>query len=126
MPLSKFEVLEIIGDLCAAFPNFKVENMAALVERYHRFLGKYSPSAIRRGSRLAILNCKFFPSVAELVEFSRQAVLVLGENHPLWSLDDAGQRFQDEMFDVAPRLMTKDTPMTPAEKAEFIRLTLSN
>ena len=126
MALSKFEVIEVIGDLCAAFPNFKTDDMAALVERYQRLLSRYSPAAIRRGARLCMLNCKFFPTVGELVNFSGQAMHVLGMNHPLWSMNDAAQRFQDEMFDFAPRLMTKETPLTPAEKAEFIRLTESN
>jgi hypothetical protein len=106
MAVSEFEVTEIVVGLLATYPSFQPKvPIPEMVKAYRRALGNLPPAAVRRGAAEITRESKFFPSAQEIHSAARQ-VMVTCRGHQLMELDDAGQRFQDELYGFAEPLLT--------------------
>ncbi len=125
MTTSLYEIKEIIEQLLSAnLANTPQGNLDELARTYAWVLADVQPSALRRGLKVLLQDSVFFPKPAELAAAARAAFDLVPRGHPPFTLDDAGQRFQDEMFGFARPLLTKEPGQwTAGQIAEFERLT---
>ena len=85
-----------------------------------------APATVRRAVAWIVGSSKYFPSAFELKEAAGKVRIELeGHGIRLCILDDAGQRFEDEIYGFAPALLTREpgTGWTSNATAEFTRLT---
>ncbi len=125
--LSKFETAEVLTSLMAAYPSFTAKyGLGEMVQAYHQALADQAPATVRRAVAWIVGSSKFFPSAFELKEAAGKVRIELeGHGIRLCTLDDAGQRFEDEVYGFASPLLTREpgTEWTANALAEFARLT---
>lgn len=115
------------GRLCAAYP--RSENTTLTVAVYHERLRKFDPDSLLAAVNLAIDRCKFFPTVAELIEIiaSLQQPARIDEPRPnkeearavLAALHESIQRFESaDMKNAETKIAARKAEL----RAQAVRL----